>query len=288
MPSLPSAAAFTNSASTEGDFKSNLTQLRAYLSTLLGDAGTAAAANVALATLLNGTISKTSAYTVVAADRGKLVNCTGNWTLAIDPVATLGAGFTFSVRNGGNGVITINPYLGETINGALTLILSPGESCAVVTTAAADGWLSALTGGGGGATGQIGYFAVDTAPNGWLKANGATVSRTDYAALWSVIGPAFGDGDGVNTFTLPDLRGEFIRAWSDGHSVDSGRAFGSAQAGSVQSHSHTFAGGGTGYSAPGFYYTGASELTPYQVATSAEGGAETRPRNIALLACIKY
>ncbi|WP_197369874.1 phage tail protein, partial [Ralstonia pseudosolanacearum] len=67
-----------------------------------------------------------------------------------------------------------------------------------------------------GQAGLIGYFARSTAPSGWLKANGAAVSRTTYAALYAEIGTTFGAGDGAATFNLPDLRGEFLRGWDDG------------------------------------------------------------------------
>lgn len=83
------------------------------------------------------------------------------------------------------------------------------------------------------------YFPRTTAPTGWLKCNGAAISRTAYSNLFAIIGTTFGAGDGVNTFNLPDLRGEFIRGWDDGRGVDSGRALGSAQAGSLGSHTHT-------------------------------------------------
>jgi len=89
------------------------------------------------------------------------------------------------------------------------------------------------------ASGMIGYFARSSAPTYWLKANGAAISRTTYANLFSVIGTMFGAGDGVNTFNLPDLRGEFIRGWDDGRGIDPGRALGGTQAGSIVSHSHT-------------------------------------------------
>lgn len=87
--------------------------------------------------------------------------------------------------------------------------------------------------------GEVSAFARDTAPDGWLKANGALVSRQAYARLFSVIGTTFGAGDGSTTFALPDLRGEFIRGWSDGRAVDSGRAFGSQQASGNALHSHS-------------------------------------------------
>ncbi|VVP01432.1 hypothetical protein PS862_02868 [Pseudomonas fluorescens] len=85
----------------------------------------------------------------------------------------------------------------------------------------------------------IGYFARTTAPAGWLKANGAAISRSAYAELYAAIGTTHGAGDGFTTFNLPDLRGEHIRGWDDGRGVDSGRVLGSWQAGAIQSHAHT-------------------------------------------------
>ena len=87
-------------------------------------------------------------------------------------------------------------------------------------------------------SGAVLYFAGRTAPAGWLKANGAAVSRTAYAALFAAIGTTYGAGDGRSTFNLPDLRGEFLRGWDDGRGVDTGRVFGSAQAHALQSHQH--------------------------------------------------
>lgn len=55
-------------------------------------------------------------------------------------------------------------------------------------------------------------------PDGWLLCDGSAVSRTDYIGLFRAIGVAWGNGDGSNTFNLPDLRGMFLR----GVSYDSG------------------------------------------------------------------
>ena len=90
-------------------------------------------------------------------------------------------------------------------------------------------------------SGAVLYFSGRTAPAGWLKANGAAVSRTAYAALFAAIGTTYGGGDFRNTFNLPDLRGEFIRGWDDGRGVDTPRPIGSAQAHALQSHQHGLA-----------------------------------------------
>ena len=45
-----------------------------------------------------------------------------------------------------------------------------------------------------------------TSMTGYLLCNGAAVSRTTYANLFSIIGTKFGAGDGSKTFNLPDFR----------------------------------------------------------------------------------
>ena len=136
--------------------------------------------------------------------------------------------------------------------------------------------------------GSIFWFAANAAPAGYLKANGANVNRTTYAALFAAIGTTFGVGDGSTTFTLPDLRGEFARGWDDGRGIDSGRTFGSAQGHAFASHTHTY----TARTASGNNVTGGpSPLNDggQTLNTGAQGAAaETRPRNIALLAIIKF
>lgn len=144
-------------------------------------------------------------------------------------------------------------------------------------------------------SGSIIYLARNTAPTGWLKANGAAISRTTYASLFSAIGTTFGAGDGSTTFNLPDLRGEFIRGWDNDRGVDMSRVFGSAQEDLLKNHKHTIRGGDyfaarAGFDAAIDWYSqisNANDASYYGMDVSG-GGAETRPRNIALLACIKY
>lgn len=146
--------------------------------------------------------------------------------------------------------------------------------------------------------GALMHFSMDTPPTGWLKANGAAISRTTYSALFDAIGTTFGAGDGSTTFDLPDLRGEFMRSWDDGRGVDSGRSFGTFQDHQFQTHAHSFRGGASIFSrSSGRYqdivtanvHDGDAPLrTVPSSVVSGNRGAETRPRNIAMLACIKY
>lgn len=134
-------------------------------------------------------------------------------------------------------------------------------------------------------SGEVAYFAGRNAPAGWLKANGAAVSRTTYANLFAAIGTTYGAGDGRTTFNLPDLRGEFIRSWDDGRAIDSNRALGSWQADEFRRHSHGIGVNRMPDTDRGSNSSTVSVDTVGQ--TDPAGGIETRPRNIALLACIK-
>jgi len=108
----------------------------------------------------------------------------------------------------------------------------------------------------------ISFFYLSTCPTGWIPANGLNGT--------------------------PDLRGEFIRGWDNGRGVDDYRALGSWQPQAIQSHSHTFT---------ATQYDGANGVHGYvstdnangnfTLTTGSTGGDETRPRNIALLACMK-
>lgn len=80
--------------------------------------------------------------------------------------------------------------------------------------------------------GTIIQSASQATPQGYLKCNGASISRSDYQKLFEAIGITFGSDDN-NSFKLPDLRGRFIRGFSDGSSIDSGRVFGSEQKGTI-------------------------------------------------------
>lgn len=182
-----------------------------------------------------------------------------------------------------------------------------------------------------------GYASVDigrplqdgrsTPRTGELKRNGASLSKTTYAALWNwalhngrvvALGSwtagafVFADnGDG--TFKIPDNRGEFERGWDDGRGTDSGRTFGSWQDHLIESHTHT----GTAQSAGAHTHTfwvgqspGSSEsfdtdtsgngnlgdqkttssngAHTHTLSINATGGSETRSRNVALLYTIKF
>ncbi|MGL4650126.1 MAG: phage tail protein, partial [Caldilineaceae bacterium] len=88
---------------------------------------------------------------------------------------------------------------------------------------------------------------------------------------------------------LPELRGEFIRGWDNSRGMDPARVFGSAQGGAVQTHTHPFelsgvdVGGARAADSSGSVTYTSTTLTN----TAPSGADETRPRNVALMFCIK-
>lgn len=170
--------------------------------------------------------------------------------------------------------------------------------------------------------GMVAAFDRSTAPTGWLKCNGALLTRTAYPNLDAAIycgdannataewGYRTNSTDTVRSTTgthirLRDYRGEFIRGWDDGRGVDSGRSLWVAQAQSYQSHnhsvsdplhSHQYVGGpnaaGSGTAGAAGQSANAYILNTLTAATGisvlASGSTETRPRNQAALICIKY
>lgn len=168
-----------------------------------------------------------------------------------------------------------------------------------------------ITAGGGAEPGTIQAFARATPPRGWLKANGELHNIADQPRLFAALGTTYG-GDGITTFGVPDLRGEFVRGWDDGRSKDAGRALGSHQADEIKSHGHS---GSTNSAGSHSHRAGsrvgkatgdsriqirldtntgvtASNTTSagnhsHSVTVNNTGGVETRPTNVAMLYCIK-
>ena len=146
--------------------------------------------------------------------------------------------------------------------------------------------------------GAVMPFAMNSAPSGWLAADGTAVSRSTYAALFAAVGTTHGAGDGSTTFNLPDLRGIFVRG--SGSQTISGttynKTFAAKERDAFQGHIHSqqpSAGlGGTGFNNGGgaIAYNGTATGGP--LSDGANGtprtASETRPANIALLYCIKH
>lgn len=142
--------------------------------------------------------------------------------------------------------------------------------------------------------GQIAFFARSTPPEGWLVCNGDLLTKSElYNALFDAIGNTFNrptDTDPTK-FRIPDLRGRFIRSWQDENSGDdAGREFGSYQEDDFKSHKHDIVDtGNPEVDVEGGMDVGGTTAGTGKIAsTQLTGGSETRPKNISLLACIRY
>lgn len=136
--------------------------------------------------------------------------------------------------------------------------------------------------------GTVSWFAASAVPMSYLQCNGSIVSKSVYSDLFAIIGTRYNTGgEGGANFRLPDLRGEFIRGWDNGRGVDAGRILGSFQAGEIVSHDHPSIGTTTIISQYLGSEFGNTIEIPSSGSTGSTGGTETRPRNVALLPCIK-
>ena len=135
-------------------------------------------------------------------------------------------------------------------------------------------WAILSDGSGGVPAGAVMPFNLSSCPTGWSAADGSASSV--------------------------DLRGYFVRGLDTGGSVDPGRSLATTQQDQFQNHTHTHA------SVNGFmdwYGTSTGGTYTYQNGTGASGsfnvdattgyasngntGSETRPKNVALLYCVK-
>ena len=202
---------------------------------------------------------------------------------------------------------------GGTLTGNLTLTGNPTTTNMASNKGYANAQIAAIP----AATdltpaGTIIYSARATAPTGYVKANGAAISRTTFATLFTAIGTVYGSGDGATTFNVPDLRGEFLRGLDDSRGIDGGRTLGSLQGDQNLSHNHTGSTSNPGNHVHSFtagqdlgsedigrggnnsrnvqgrtQNTNGNGSHTHSLAINNNGGTEARPRNIALLACIK-
>lgn len=179
MTALPSIASFTAPPVTEGEFKTALSNMHLFLSGLLGTTGTAADAQAALGALLGaGVVTKTGAYTVADADRGRVVACSGTFTVTLPDAGAVGAGFAVAIGNYGDGTITIDPFGTQTLDGAATRALASNRM--MVVCAVNGEWLS-VGGIGAASTTEAGVVRLSTATNSTSTTLAATPSAVKAA-----------------------------------------------------------------------------------------------------------
>lgn len=151
-----------------------------------------------------------------------------------------------------------------------------------------------------GPVGMIAAFGVPTIPgdSNWLACDGAELPMADYPALYAAIGTLFGFASIPANFKLPDLRGYFLRGWNSTGGVDPdadtrlrGNTVGSVQADALGSHVHSMKATKTANvsnAGDNEVQAGIGGYATNDLSTYSAGSSETRPKNIAVLYCIKW
>uniref|UniRef100_UPI0036D257D5 phage tail protein n=1 Tax=Pantoea sp. sgz302252 TaxID=3341827 RepID=UPI0036D257D5 len=226
-----------------------------------------------------------------------IVNSTSAVTLKIDPSVVLA-----TRQYVDSAVIEVKAYADKALAAHVAAAnphkqyLQTANALAEIKDAGLVAKALAALGLGDGSAVPVGVplpYPAATAPDGWLKCNGASFSATTYPLLAKV----------YPSLKLPDLRGEFIRGWDDGRGVDNGRTLLAAQGDAIRNITAAFTtNNGWGFSgASGAFYTDVLNPASTRFATDTNLGSttnnasrfmldasrqvptagENRPRNIA-------
>jgi len=162
--------------------------------------------------------------------------------------------------------------------------LAVGTDGQVLTADSAQAAGVAWSGAGaaGVPSGSITAYGGASAPTDWLLCDGAAVSRSTFADLFTAISTAYGAGDGSTTFNVPDLRGRTPFGKGTNAAINTlGFNEGVSEANRRPQHRHsphghdmkfgTGAGGGQAFSAPNSFVS-ESQLAGKVVAIDGGSG----------------
>ena len=147
--------------------------------------------------------------------------------------------------------------------------------------------------------GCILMFPSLVVPVGWFECDGREVDLNDYPELFSVLEYKYSTVTSGNLFRVPDLRGLFVRGLdrdttSSGGSVATGRDpisnrdLNNVQQDELKAHTHTYKSKTNSYNPVFNGWAGTADTGMWDFGTGSTGGDETRPKNMALVYCIKW
>jgi len=189
------------------------------------------------------------------------LECTGN--AAVDGTLTVTGATTLStvlgIASGGTGLTSFTTGDVVYASGSTTIAkLGIGSALQVLKTnsgATAPEWVTETD---LCPVGSIVMYGAASAPTNWLLCDGAAVSRTTYADLFTAIGTTYGSGDGSATFDLPDMQSRFPVGY------DGGSSYALAATGGATTDTPTLSGTNTG-----------TTLTAAQIPAHQHGGVTT-------------
>ena len=180
--------------------------------TLTSPSGTALSGVRVVAKLMPCPGFRTDTFTEVARMAETTTNASGEWSLTLEENANISPADTYyeiyeyvPTDDGGPHRWFIEVGTADsTLAGALITALPDTATSNFLTQAAADARYSVVL-----PAGMVAPYAGASAPSGWLLCDGAVVSRTTYADLFTAIGTTFNTGGEAGTdFRLPNLKGK--------------------------------------------------------------------------------
>ena len=133
-------------------------------------------------------------------------------------------------------------------------------------------------------------FPLGIVPSGYLEVDNSLFKDSVYPDLAAYLAKKFNvAGDAAGFTRLPESRGEFFRGWDHGRGVDAGRAIASFQADAFKSHTHMppYQTGISSSVVPSGVKAIGGSVFDVLLDVGYTGGNETRPRNLAVMWCIK-
>ena len=167
------------------------------------------------------------------------------------------------------------------------------ETARTINGVAFDGTKDIIV--GSNPVGTIIAVAYTGVPEGYMHCNGAAVSRTTYANLFSKIGTTYGAGDGSTTFNLPNTVGKFLEG-----GVEAGTYYAAGLpniTGNISAFKSSISGAFVGSNNTNRYDGWNDNEDEYAVSTSFDAsrsnsiyGASTtvQPPAMTVIYCIKY
>lgn len=165
----------------------------------------------------------------------------GTYALKVT-VAAPNAQYAWVKAGAPGGGLPLTAHAGDIIydNGTNFVRLAPGGASKVLTMNAGNNapeWQTPSASTGLTPIGGMVAYGGTSAPSGWLLCDGQTydsVTNPQYAALYAVIGTAYG-GTGADNFAVPDKRGRTSFGYKSGDA-----AFGTlGGAGGAKTHTHS-------------------------------------------------
>lgn len=144
--------------------------------------------------------------------------------------------------------------------------------------------------------GTVSAYLGASAPTNYLELNGQAVSRTTYATLFALISTAYGVGDGVTTFNIPNMeRRTIVGAGGTGTATlaNTVGATGGAETHTLSSsempaHTHSYSNNSSNIGIEGTVPTNIAAATGLIASTTGSTGGGGSHNNMQPSMCMRY